>query len=130
MSQEHNIPMTALDEMVSDNNLQILKASLPYMSANGQKFLSLFTKFLELKHTMDLFSCQNGDLTACEIPSAQAADPMSMLNDIRRFCGPKTQGNIDQLINMVVMIQMLEIFHSDEKTTNQDSRKRNGECDA
>lgn len=119
MSQEHQIPMTALDEMVSDGSLQMLKASLPYLSGNGQRILSLCTKFLEFKHTIDLFSRQGSDLSACEIPPSSASDPMSMLNDIRRFCGPKTQGNIDQLINILVMVQMLEVFREDAETPNQ-----------
>ncbi len=113
MSQEHSIPMTTLDEMVCDGSLQMLKASLPYLSGNGQRILSVCTKFLEFKHTMDLFSHPGADLSACEIPPASSLDPMSMLNDIRRFCGPRTQENIDQMINLLVMVQMLEVFHAD-----------------
>lgn len=113
MSQEHQIPMTAFDEMVSDGQLQMMKASMPYLSGNGQRFLSLYTKFLELKHTLDLFSRPGTDMAACEQPAPEAANPVNMLNDIRRFCDPQTQKNIDQMMNMMVMIQMMEVFREE-----------------
>ena len=109
MCQEYHTPMTALDEMVSDGNLQMLKASMPYLPGSGQRFLSFYTKLLELKHTMELFS-RPQDLTACELSSASTVDPASMLNDIRRFCDPNMQKNIDQVLNMLVMVELIETF--------------------
>ncbi len=108
--------MTSLDEIVSDGTLQMLKASLPYLPAKGQKLFSLCAKFLEFKHTVDLFSRSTPELSACELPGAPAVDPMSMLNDIRRFCGPGTRGTIDQLINLLVLAQMMELFRQTEES--------------
>ncbi|MFQ8688933.1 MAG: hypothetical protein ACLRVB_12365 [Blautia sp.] len=110
MNQGYVTPMTPLDEMVSDGNLQMLKASMPYLPGSGQRFLSFYTKFLELKHTVDLFSRSGTDMTACEVPSSPSANPVNMLNDIRRFCDPSTQKNIDQIMNMMVMVQMMEVM--------------------
>ena len=38
-----------LDEMVSEDSIEMLKAALPYLSPQGQSFISVFAKFLELK---------------------------------------------------------------------------------
>ena len=58
---------------------------------------------------MELFS-RPQDLTACELSSASTVDPASMLNDIRRFCDPNMQKNIDQVLNMLVMVELIETF--------------------
>ena len=39
-----NTPMTDLDQMVSDDQIQILKAAIPYVSPSGQRLLSVYSK--------------------------------------------------------------------------------------
>ena len=55
MSDE-TTPMTPLDQMVSGESLQLLKAAVPYLPQQGQRILSVYAKFAELKNTLALFS--------------------------------------------------------------------------
>ena len=43
-----------LDEMVNEDSVRILKASIPYLPSKGQSFACIFAKFLELQNTFKL----------------------------------------------------------------------------
>lgn len=43
MENKH-LPQTVLDEIVTDDNRQMLKAFIPYLPFRGQQFLSVYTK--------------------------------------------------------------------------------------
>ena len=55
MDQE-SISQTALDQMVSNDRGQLLKAAVPYLSPQGQRMISIFSKLQELRNTIALFS--------------------------------------------------------------------------
>lgn len=99
---------TILDEMVADEQIQIMKAALPYVPPSGQRMLSVFAKFMELQKTMEMFSRRPGDMNICSAEPV-SHDPLEMLQDIRRYCSEGTQGKIDQLTNTFVMLQLLEM---------------------
>ncbi|MGI6071238.1 MAG: hypothetical protein ACOYBE_12580 [Blautia sp.] len=105
---ENSYPMTPFDEMVGSDQVQMLKAALPYLPVQGQRFVSVYAKFMELKNTMSLFSGPMQSMAACD--AQKSADPLSMLNDIRRFCHGKSKEQLDQLTEAMAMIQMLEVF--------------------
>ena len=46
--EEEMISQTRLDQLVSDDQSQMLKAFIPYLSPKSQQFLSVFTKTREL----------------------------------------------------------------------------------
>ena len=48
-------PMTQLDYMVSTNETLMLKAFLPYISADFAPFLAIYIKYSELMSTINLF---------------------------------------------------------------------------
>ena len=55
MENKH-LPQTVLDEIVTDDNRQMLKAFIPYLPFRGQQFLSIYTKTSELmKYPFSLF---------------------------------------------------------------------------
>lgn len=98
--------MTPLDEMVGRDDLQMLKAMVPYLSRQGQQFVSVYSKFMELRNTLSLFSSPMQAMSAAE--GHKSATPVEMLTDIRRFLGKENQGKIDQLIETFAMLQMLD----------------------
>ena len=55
MSGQDTFPMTPLDQMVSSESLQILKAAVPYAPPSARKLLSVFAKFQEFKTALSLF---------------------------------------------------------------------------
>lgn len=116
MDQEY-AAQTPLDEMVSSETSQMLKASLPYLPPKAQQFLSIYLKTKELQNTAAMFSSRNmkqQQIQAAELP---VTDPTEMLQDLRRFCGPKSRRKMDELLNVLTMAQMFQIMneHPDEK---------------
>ena len=107
MDQEQ-ISQTTLDQMVSNDKSQMLKAAVPYLPPKGQQILSLYAKIQELKNTMELFSDQRPSMEICTAP---AVDPMEMLQEIRRFSYGDSARNLDQLTNMLAFVEMLKIMN-------------------
>lgn len=112
MNQQETTPMTDLDQMVSDDQIQILKAAIPYVPSSGQRLLSIYSKVRELQNTLTLFPQQNSDMRICG--SDTEMQPLDILTEIRPFCSGPTQGHIDQIIQMFAMLQMLELFQDPE----------------
>ncbi len=108
MSEEKSRPLTLLDEMVSDDSVQILKAAFPYIPKENRQLLSVYAKFLELQNTFALFLENTGNLSACE--AIEDTDPTQMLTDIRRYCSPSTQTQIDRLLETLATVQMFEML--------------------
>ena len=81
MDQE-NIAQTALDQMVSDDQGQLLKAAVPYLPLQGQQMISIYSKLQELFNTIRLFSPDRQGMQSC---AAAASDPLEVLQDLRRF---------------------------------------------
>lgn len=108
MEQESH-PQTALDRLVSTEQTQMLKAALPYLPFAGQRMLSVYTKFTELKNTLYLFPANQGDMSVCEAP-APVSSPLEFLQELRPYCSGETGNKMDQMIHMIVMAQMLRLF--------------------
>ena len=98
-----NTPMTDLDQMVSDDQIQILKAAIPYVSPSGMR---------ELQNTLTLFPQENSQMRICGTDAQM--QPMDLLNEIRPFCSGQTQERIDQVIQMFAMLQMIELFQEQD----------------
>lgn len=101
------ISQTTLDQMVSNDSQQMLKAAIPYLPPSGRQIFSIYTKLMELSNTLSLFSPARQDVQIC---SEMPAHPLDMLQDIQRFCYGKSRHKIDQMVNMFAMIQMLQIM--------------------
>lgn len=116
MSDQKSDAITMLDQMVSEDRIQIMKAALPYVPANGQKMFSVFAKVLELQNTLSMFSQPQSEMKICAT-SSEPVNPMDMLQDLRRFCNGGTQKKIDNMINMMVMMQMFEMTQDSGTST-------------
>ena len=75
--EEHNI----LDEMIAEDQVEILKAAMPYLPAQGQRLISVYAKFLELSNTIRLFSQPQADMQM-HAQEQFTADPLAA--DLRR----------------------------------------------
>lgn len=54
--EQETIAQTMLDQLVTDENSQMLKALIPYLSFSGQRILAAYAKTQELCNTLQLFS--------------------------------------------------------------------------
>ena len=106
--EHENVSVTVFDQLVSDENGQLLKAMIPYLSFRGQKILAAYAKTQELRNTLRLFSKPHNDMQIC---SAVSADPMEMLNDIRKFSYGESKKQLDQAINLFAMMQLMQTMN-------------------
>ena len=63
--EQETIAQTMLDQLVTDENSQMLKALIPYLSFSGQRILAAYAKTQELCNTLQLFSRPQNDMQIC-----------------------------------------------------------------
>ena len=100
--EQETIAQTMLDQLVTDENSQMLKALIPYLSFSGQRILAAYAKTQELCNTLQLFSRRQNDMQIC-----RPMNPMELLNDIRKFSYGENRKKLDQAVNMFAMLEML-----------------------
>ena len=106
--------MTPLDQMISEYQLQILKAAVPYASSHLQPTLAVLAKTLELMRTVQLFS-RPADLMMMSAADTPHTDPLDMVHDIARFAGKEQK---EALENMIQTVQTLQLMRSMEDKEN------------
>ena len=121
MNEEH-ISQTLLDQMVSSDRGQLIKAAIPYLPPKGQQIFSVYEKAAELLNTVSIFgrSDSESSLSAMSIP---AQDPMDMINDIRSFCYGPSRDKLNQMVNMMAMVQMLQLMKQPDNNKKEDANE-------
>ncbi|MDY3016819.1 hypothetical protein [Blautia sp.] len=107
MDQE-NISQTALDQMVSSDQGQLLKAAVPYLPPQGQQMLSVYSKLQELFNTIRLFSPDRQGMQSC---AAAASDPLEILQDLRRFSYGHSRQMLDRTADMIALIEIMKVIN-------------------
>lgn len=93
--------MKAIDTLIQDRHLEMVKAAIPYLDNSRQKNMAMLVKFMELQRTMALFQNPENDLKMCS--EEEKEDPVQMLTAIREYCTDKEKEMIDNIINFVQM---------------------------
>ena len=121
MNDDH-IDQTLLDQMVSSDRGQLIKAAIPYLPPKGQQIFSVYEKAAELLNTVSIFgrSDSESSLSAMSIP---AQDPMDMINDIRSFCYGPSRDKLNQMVNMMAMVQMLQLMKQPDNNKKEDANE-------
>lgn len=102
--------LTPFDHMVSDNQLQIIKAAIPYLSNREQQFFSIYVKYIELDHTLKLVSDANSNvLSSCSI-GENSHSTSDMLTAIKQYCTEKEKEMIDLISNFLSAYQMYHAY--------------------
>ena len=96
-----------LDEMVSEDSIEMLKAALPYLPPQVLSFISVFAKFLELKNTLRFFRPAAGSAQICA-QSREKNNPLEMLSACSSVCHGRTKEQLDNMIQTLTMLQMFE----------------------
>ena len=109
--EEEMISQTRFDQLVSDDQSQMLKAFIPYLSPKSQQLLSVFTKVRELSNTLALFKGRQPEMQICTSP---AVSPSELLNDIRKFSYGRSREQLDQISNFLVMVQLMQVMSSSD----------------
>ena len=119
---DDHIAQTLLDQMVSSDRGQLIKAAIPYLPPKGQQIFSVYEKAAELLNTVSIFgrSGSESSLSAMSIP---AQDPMDMINDIRSFCYGPSRDKLNQMVNMMAMVQMLQLMKQPDNNKKEDANE-------
>lgn len=111
MDELHGQRMTPFDQMISDDSLQILKASIPYVPTRMQGMLSILAKVKELQNVLSF---------SRRLPSMHMASQkehgsmMEMLQDIGNYTSGSMKETFDNLNSMLSMVQMFQSFQNSD----------------
>lgn len=109
-------PWTELDKQSFSGPIQMLKATVPYVSPeNGQK-LAMFVRLLELRHTMNIFNEEQ--ISICSVSGNKHPEIEDVLRDIKKYCAPAEAEQIDQLLNMLMTIRLYNQYNELTKNTD------------
>lgn len=103
--------MTALDEMISGDSLQMMKAAVPYLSPRAAGFLAVFAKMQELQNTVRLYRRVNAEGLQAMSADRPQPTPAELLNELRQYAGAQGQqaiSSIQQLLDTMQLIQMFQ----------------------
>ena len=101
MEQKPPRPMTPFDLLVTPPSLYSLKLFLPYTPPSMQRFLAIYIKFLELRHTMEYFH---------GFPSQSSQK--GMLNDLKPYLDDQERNMMEQAENMMNIMEMVQQMQS------------------
>lgn len=103
--------MTALDEMISGDSLQMMKAAVPYLSPRAAGFVAVFSKMQELQNTLRLYRqvSTSGGLQAMSADRPQPT-PTELLNELRQYAGAQGQQAISSIQQLLDTIQLIQMF--------------------
>lgn len=119
MAEQDDFLMTPLDQMVSSESLQILKAAVPYAPPSMQKFLSVFAKFQEFRTALSLFPAAGGlQAMSLETPKSSAA---GMLEEISRFAVGGVKENMENLCSALNTVQVFQAMQKEEAESKKNS---------
>ena len=111
MNKNDSLRMTPLDQMVSSESLQLLKAAIPYTPPDLQKFLSIWAKMQELSNALSLFPGSSGiQSMSVDTPKTSTAD---MLSDILQFASGETKKTLEQVSSALTAMQMFQSLQND-----------------
>jgi len=100
-----------LDELVSENHIQMIKTAIPYISVPTQKFAAIYAKALELNNTISFFNNAGSDLSACSLSADGTA--LDMLNDIQDYCNDNEKEMVDLMINFLNSFQLYNSYKAE-----------------
>lgn len=116
--EEKNISLTALDQLVSDDKSQLIKAAIPYLPQSGQQIFSIFTKARELSNAITLFSQSPGSMQAQSI--TQQHSPLTILKDISGYCYGESLEQIQQILRLISIFQLVQSMNIMSEETSEE----------
>lgn len=100
---------TPIDIMTQTKELQILKTLVPFMPQEMQKNLIMLVQCMQFQKTMEIFDNPPAELSAASI-SNETGKTTAMLSAIRKFCSPREQETIDNILNILNLMDGRENY--------------------
>ncbi len=118
MKEEDGTPMTPIDVIACGNNLQILKALIPYMNRTSQLSLAVMTKCMEMKNLIAFFK-DSGSLSAQNLSSAESS-PTELLTEIAPYFPASGREQLHQGIQLLEVLSVLNNMPQGEGQNPED----------
>lgn len=113
--------LTDFDSLICDHHLQMLKAAIPYLPSQGQQFLSVYAKSMELSKTLSLLHKENvQSVGICSI-SENKKNTSDMLNAIKKYCTDSEREMLDLFMNFISAFRMYNSYKEFFPAQNNDN---------
>ncbi len=101
--------LTPLDQIATQNHLQLAKAAVPYLPPQNQQFLSVMIKVMELQNIVRFYNQNQSFVGACSTGS-ESPGILDILTDMRNYCEGSDQTMLDQWIQIAGTMELYSIF--------------------
>lgn len=122
MEHKNSNMMTPFDQLISNQNLQMLKLMIPYTPPETQRFLAVYVKFSEFRYTLDFFRNFKNELQTQDFEK-KLFSPLDILQEIKPYLPEQMSETFDTLLNAVTAMELFETFRetsdSDEDTDSE-----------
>ncbi|MCD8082052.1 MAG: hypothetical protein LUE86_00660 [Clostridiales bacterium] len=105
---EKEFRLTDFDYLLADPHIQMMKAAIPFMRPQGQRFCSVFIKIQELVRIRTLFANEPLSAMSAGQPESRSPSMIEMLQAIKPYANPQEQDIIDMLENIQLTIQTIQ----------------------
>lgn len=112
-------PMTPLDTLVSDDNLQMMKAALPYLPPRQARMLAVLAKFQELKNTLSMQPSRSDAIQA--MSTSAPLDDDALLKALKTYGGERGKQMVNNVQQMKDMFQLISMMQSNSFSDKEDT---------
>lgn len=116
MKEEVTPIMTPLDAMLNQDQIQILKASIPYLPPQSQQLFTIYAKMMEFFHALSYVRTQPEMSAMSTDHSTSITDA---LTDIRKFATGSSKEQIDQLLFFLNTIQLIQLYQDQSESMEE-----------
>lgn len=107
--------LTPLDQIATQNHLQLAKAAIAHLPPSNQQLLSVLIKVMELQNILRFYNQKQSFLSACSTQT-EPAGMLDILSDMRNYCEGADQEMLDQWIQIAGTLELYSIFASSERS--------------
>lgn len=126
-------PMTLFDELTMPPQFRMMKLMLPYTPATTRPMLAILIKFMELQHTIRLFSENPNALSPSQDSLAQGNTAnaqgfsLHMIEEILPYLAPQERDMFENMKNMMGMMEMMQMMQEMQEMPETDDRQETAE---
>jgi len=120
MYEETNVPLTAIDQIANGDQLQMIKAALPYMMQPEQKYAAIYTKIMEIQNILSFYQ-ETQDISICSLEQEETSI-IDVFQDLKKYCPESQKAPLEQYIQI---IQIMNIFQSSKSTDRSQDLMKN-----
>lgn len=103
LMENEQLKQTKFDSMVTNKNMQLAKAVIPYINSSLGNYIGIYIKIKELQNAAKLTS----KTTVSALSSDKHGfDISGMLEDIKEFLSEEQRETIDTIMTMMEMMNM------------------------